>query len=187
MSHIDNIVKFALSLEGLDGGNPDHRSMWEYVLGQPPAGSQWDLKKTWTCGLVAGGILRHVGVDLPCLYKPYKIGTAISRLVSGAQRAGCWQNTAHGLSPEVGDLVIIGTGASTHALTIVDIDGDVVTSIDGGQVSKKTGYQMISKRKRILHSVSGKHLLDSRAIWGWCKGKGWTIPWDGQNVATRHA
>lgn len=174
-----SIVDYALSLDGLDAGNPAHRATWLGLLGPLPSWAQWDLDRPFrcrkvdgkwrtqglsTCGLVANGILRHHQVIIRTLYEPYVFGTAISSVVQAAREQDCWQSPiAPPLAPYPGDYVVIGSGLRTHVLTCVGFaDGGPggaadpseaprsLVSIDGGQVHPQTGLQMVRRVERPL-------------------------------------
>lgn len=62
------------------------------------------------CALVVAGIWREAGVVDGALAAPYKIGTAVSRLVQIAKRAGAWREPSP-ILPQRGDMVLVGQNA----------------------------------------------------------------------------
>jgi len=139
----------ALSLAGLEAAKIEDRPTWLEVLG--PVKTFWDLDRPFriwkdeqghvhtegvsTCGLVAEGIWRRMNVDLASLYLDYVWGKAIERSRVYAQKLGAWKTPLAfpGQRPQKGDTMVIGKGYSTHACTVLETAGDVVSSIDGGQ------------------------------------------------------
>lgn len=56
----------------------------------------------------------------------------------------------------------MGHGLSTHVMIVVDVNGDVVTSVDGGQIGAR-GLQCIRLRRR--RWLAGN--LDRLEVQGW--------------------
>lgn len=174
------IVSNALWADGLCGGIAEHRSAFEFMLGEPPKDGHFDLDRPFsiysrksdgrmvtqgvsTCGLVAERILELSGVGWPWRGKPYSIGTSISRSIGWAKRHNVW--VSNGI-PKAGDLCAIGHEFSTHVFIVLYILGSTVISIDGGQVDyryppevKAFGLQKIAKCSRKLRVVGDKNYL----------------------------
>lgn len=133
------------------------------LCGPPPKGcKRWDFRKLSTCGLVATGIWRKAGADYKWLFEPYVIGTAISRIVRHGYRTKTWHGPDRHTLPPIGATVIIGHGLSTHALVVVDHDGDNVISVDGGQVGIRSAQSVKRLRRRWQAGILG-----GREIQGW--------------------
>jgi hypothetical protein len=130
-----------------------------------------------TCGMVALGIWRRVGVDDIVLHQNYVNGTAVSHPVSFAKHAGAWVRSTTEL-PRPGDLVVIGMGGSDeryggmeHVLTVTGRNGTAIESIDGGQTDD-AGLQAIKRRLRTFAVRNGEPWLvdtdgSGRRILGW--------------------
>jgi len=182
------IVANALSIVGISASNKATYKMFENLLG--PTAGYWDLKRpfrVWkedgkwktqgvsTCGLVARGIWRRVGVDMPKIYENYNYGMAMieeQTFCRGVKPRSAWYVPSKGdeTVPMPGDYVIIGSGLSTHNLTCVGWKGDKMVSVDGGRVDSK-GLQCIEKVERELVTINGYPCLkddrSTRKIVGW--------------------
>ena len=172
------VVAHARSIVGVGADVPETRAVFEDLLGPPPKGGRWDIDRPYrcvrgpdgryvtqgvsTCALVVAGIWRWCGVDAPWLHQPYVIGSAVSRIVGFAQRARAWQGYQRHYPPPPGSCVVMGHGLSTHVMIVVDVDGDVVTSVDGGQIGAR-GLQCIRARRRRWT----KGALDGHEVQGW--------------------
>jgi len=183
------IVANALSIVGISAAKSETYKMFEDLLG--PVSSYWDLKrpfKVWkengkwktegisTCGVVARGIWRRVGIDMPRIYQNYIFGMAMideRNFCRFLKPRSVWHTPSKndGMVPLPGDYIIIGSGLSTHNITCVGWNGDKLISVDGGRVDKKTGLQCIEKVERDLVIIGGyPHLKDAyftRKIIGW--------------------
>ena len=165
------IVANALSVIGVEAGDPKTRPILEELLG--PVKGKWDLDRPFrivagangaqvtqgisTCGLVAEGLWRRAAIDAQWLYAPYVIGSAVSRAIAFAKTHKAWNTVASNGRPQSGDYVVLGTGLSTHALTAVGWEGDTLISVDGGQVSSD-GLQSIRRCCRTW-SIAKKSLV----------------------------
>jgi hypothetical protein len=161
-SNVD-IDKFA-ELLGLEGA---YKDALKVPFSCKQVNGKWQTKGVSTCGLVAEGIWHSAGIDIPNNWRPYSLSVpSIARAVKFANQQtprSAWQTPVSDLRPEPGDYVIIGSGTSEHALTVVDWEDDMCVSIDGGQVDSKTGLQCIKKCKRPWKNNS----LGNRVIQGW--------------------
>jgi hypothetical protein len=182
------IVANAKSIIGVSAADKTTRPIFEEILG--PNKYPWDLDRPFrayksndkwktegvsTCGLVARGLWRRMGVDMPDLYKNYIAGTALSAEESFARKNNAWQTTWTGkeldLRPQIGDYCIIGTGLATHALTVVDWNDNECISVDGGQVGVK-GLQCIKQINRAWSQINPstkkiEPFLGNRKLIGW--------------------
>jgi len=183
------IVANALSIVGISASKPETYKMFEDLLG--PTKGVWDLKrpfKVWqekgqwktqgvsTCGLVARGIWRRVGVDMDKIYKNYNSGMAMieeQTFCRAVKPRSVWYVPAKDSEtvPLPGDYIIIGTGLGTHNITCVGWNGDKLISVDGGRVDKKTGLQCIELVEREVITKNGYNYLkddrSTRQIMGW--------------------
>ena len=110
-----------------------------------------------------------MNIDFPALYKPYVFGSSISRSINFAKSLkprSVFQIPQDGLKPEPGDYVIIGSGNSTHTLTCINWEDDVLISIDGGQTDSRS-LQCILRKKRPWKKIENKFYLGDRHVIGW--------------------
>ena len=182
-------VANALSVVGTKASNPNTYNKFEKLLG--PTISYWDLKRPFrvyhkngklqtegvsTCGLVARGIWRRMGVDMPKIYKNYNFGMAMideQNFCKSLKPKSAWHTPVKddGILPLPGDYIIIGSGLMTHNITCVGFDGDNLVSVDGGRVETKTRLQEIEKvERKIVYKDGYPYLQDqyfTRKIVGW--------------------
>lgn len=158
----DTIVSCAREVSGLSAQIPGLKPAFRDLLGPSPKGEPWDIDRPYhywidhkgkartqgvsTCGLVAAGIMREAAKRLrlhPRMFIPWD-GAAYwdfpapfhaLDIVSSLSLV----NTLHdGFSdnqtPVPGTVACIGRALRTHVLTVVSVDGDMVESVDGGQV-----------------------------------------------------
>jgi hypothetical protein len=112
------------------------------------------------------GLLRRLGPGSDAVMAPYKPGDGLDVAIQFAKECGAWQMPVVGadLRPEPGDIVqLVGP---MHALVCVDWDGDMLVSVDGGQVGK-TGLQAIKERRRPWELRGGVPWLGGRRVDGW--------------------
>lgn len=127
-----------------------------------------------TCGLVASGIHYRCKYDPDELSKAWS-GVAVSRIVQYMRRDHRW--VTEGM-PSPGDCVLIGHngdrswGGVEHILTVVDVDGEIVESVDGGQEDGKHLQAIRTVRRRWV--VRGGHpwligvvSATGRRVMGW--------------------
>ena len=179
------IVANALSVVGISASNEETYKMFENLLG--PTSSYWDLKrpfKVWqekgkwktqgisTCGLVARGIWRRVGVNMPKIYNNYNFGMAMIEEQIFCRSKSAWHVPLKNdnILPSPGDYIVIGSGLLTHNLTCIELCKNKLISVDGGRVDNK-GLQCIEKVEREIISVNGYPYLkdknSTRRIIGW--------------------
>lgn len=154
-----------------------------------------------TCGLIAEDVWRKMGVGMTALYRAYVPSTSISRSRNYAIGIGAWRHAISGKLPEPGDMIVIGTGTSTHACTLLwwesDAAGRIAVTCDGGQVDKARGYLQCCKlvRRRLK---TGPLRLGTRPVNGFADcthlgfigptievPKGWTLIPLNERVAFR--
>jgi len=121
-----------------------------------------------TCYVFALNVLRLCGIAI----HTWHLGEPIGALRAWAERCGCWQLPGDGLMPGPGDVLIIGKDGGTHVAVVVDCDGALLHTIDGGQVCRRPGdhdgigRQMIASRKREWHVDYVVGLQTDRVV-GW--------------------
>ncbi|AUX31911.1 MULTISPECIES: hypothetical protein [Sorangium] len=176
-------VEIARSLAGLSADPKNPKARREYLdliaPGEEPQKAA-DMARMSGCGLVVAGLWRRLGLEHPLLCAPYKVGTAISRLVEIGIRREAWKPYRKGKLPLPGDAVLVGSsikGEVEHFYLVVQVEeGDrtVIDSIDGGQ--RVDGHQAILSKKRVWASgrdlvIAGKdpgaELVGGRTIIGW--------------------
>lgn len=178
-------VDFALSLVGMTALDvpPGMRQRYLDLIasGEDPR-KQSAMAKMSGCALVVAAIWRHLGVAHPSLNPPYKIGTAVSRLVQIASEKKAWKRAERSGLPLPGDMVLIGNntpdGGVEHVFTVtsVSIGGrTLLESVDGGQ-RDALGLQCVRAKKRVWHggrdfglasNDPGAQLVSGRKIIGW--------------------
>ncbi|KYF87775.1 hypothetical protein BE20_24840 [Sorangium cellulosum] len=176
-------VEIARSLAGLsaDPRNPEARREYLELIapGEEPQRAA-DMARMSGCGLVVAGLWRRLGLEHPLLEPPYKVGTAISRLVEVARARGAWKPYRQGAIPLPGDAVLVGDaghGEVEHIFTVLGVSTNhrvVIASVDGGQ--RIDGHQVILTKKRVWVDgrdivIAGKdpgaELVGGRRILGW--------------------
>lgn len=174
----------ALSAVGLEAGNPKTRAAFEQLLGPVPGGGRWDLDRPFrmwrdkvtgkwrtegisTCAMVAVGLMRRMQPDAPAVMAPYHAGDGLEDLIRFAKECGAWQEPVRGsdLRPEGGDIIQVVD--PMHVLAGVRWNGDLLTSVDGGQRGLK-GLQAVKQCERLWHyDDDGDPWLDARPVRGW--------------------
>lgn len=115
-----------------------------------------------TCAITSMAYFRFLGLTDPELVKPYQkqMGMAVANIVTVSRRHKAWLTGSDLLSfPEVGDIVLIGSGPTEHVLNVLGAtDGtSLVSSLDGGQGNSST----IAYRERMLVIWNGlAYLVD---------------------------
>ena len=109
-----------------------------------------------TCAITSMAYFRFLGLTDPELVKPYQkqMGMAVANIVTVSRRHKAWLTGSDLLSfPEVGDIVLIGSGGSEHVTNIVSIDAatGILGGVDGGQSNSST----IAFRERIMVTWNG--------------------------------
>lgn len=150
MSIRERLAALAVSFEGVSVSSERERYL-ELVAPADvePAATRngFAHPKVSGCALVVRGLWRLAGLDHAVLVAPYRIGHAIVDVVTMAREARAWSVGTARL-PELGDVVLVGTGGREHVYTVVRCsDGEAFESIDGGQLDG-SGQQCIKRRRR---------------------------------------
>lgn len=142
----EQIATLARSFVGCDASDPRYADL---VGPGETEQMRRDMLTMYGCGLVVAGLWRLAGLTAPELAPPYRIGSAMTRLVAVARRCGAWRQYHLGAVPCVGDAVFVQ--APEHIFVVVS--QPVVTlsqitfdSVDGGQIEH--GQQAIKLRAR---------------------------------------
>lgn len=164
----------------------------------------WDLSRAYrapraghpsegvsTCGLVAAGLLNRL-LDLPWdghwywegpgAYWGRDIVVCLGLLGDQAR-----SRRPAGTRPQPGDPACIGSGLGTHVLTAIEDDGEIVTSIDGGQVDD-AAHRYLQRTRRVERLWSAcrvNWVLDLEALARAYPRRSWLVPqgWDEVEVA----
>lgn len=174
----DAIVSRALAMRNI-GAAPATRDAYLALIapGETP-NMQDSMAKMSGCGLTIGGFWRDVGIQHPSLDPPYKIGTAVSRLVELGKKMGGWVPYQKGALPSPGDMVLVGDNAGggiEHVYTVIDAPSEsAIVSVDGGQVDSE-GFQVIREKNRDWSS--GKDTSQLATEPGWSAGPRKIIGW----------
>ena len=147
---------------------------WYAALKVPYSYSKGQTKGVSTCGLVAVGIMDRAGLPLGWGEQPY--GAWVSPVtgkthhfdvVSQLSQLGYDAHARRpaGVYPQPGDVCCIGRGLATHVLTVVNVDGHTVWSVDGGQVDETGGYlQCIKLLKRDWRGLPIQWMIDTTKL-----------------------
>lgn len=158
MTNNERVVQIARSYVGLQAATDLRR--FDRLLGEPYG---WDLSRPFrivgnrvegisTCAMVAIAFLREAGAR--CAQGRYRVSAGLSDQIRAAlltEPYGALVTPGGGRRPEPGDVLEqlpTQPGGSTHVLTVVGWDGDVLVSVDGGQVGKR-GLQAIFECERV--------------------------------------
>ncbi|WP_437489497.1 hypothetical protein WME75_10825 [Sorangium sp. So ce1014] len=176
-------VEIARSLAGLSADPKSPKARREYldlVASEEEPHRASDMARMSGCGLVVAGLWRRLGLEHPLLCAPYKVGTAISRLVEVARARGAWRPYRQGAIPLPGDAVLVGDGSKSeveHFYVVLGVATNhrvMIASMDGGQ--RVDGHQAILPKKRVWVGgrdvvIDGKdpgaELVGGRKIVGW--------------------
>jgi hypothetical protein len=126
-----------------------------------------------SCGLVIRSAWRLLGVRDPLLDPPYKPGSVITNLVAYARQCGAFNDAKTVDSVQRGDVILIVEGNRQHIFTVIERDGDTVTSLDGGQAAPQGsglddgGCNSARKRVRTFAADHRSFAGDTRAVWCW--------------------
>lgn len=155
------IVENANYLDGLSAAKrpEDFRK----ALGVPPYESEWPINVPYstkdgitrgisTCGLIQRYIYDRSGVADPRYNQPYIIGSAISQQINFAiEHKSFMYHPTDLYMIHPGDALILGSGGwDTHICVVISRVGDVIESIDGGQIDPIKGLQCVKRRRRKL-------------------------------------
>jgi hypothetical protein len=109
-----------------------------------------------SCGMVVRSLWRLLGVRHKLLNPPYVPGTVMGNLRELARQVGALRPVAKradfdAADVRLGDVIFIDRGNSQHVFTVINRQGDVFTSIDGGQsATGDGGCCSIQRRTRTL-------------------------------------
>jgi hypothetical protein len=113
-----------------------------------------------TCALVAREILRRAGLALPSLEVPYVPGSGIREILDAGQQArALHRSDGDGYLVRPGDLVVLGIAGGDHVATVVDVEGEAVTTVDGGLVAPD-GLQRIGHVTRSMAAIAAGVAID---------------------------
>ena len=166
------VVEFARRIEGWQAGDPATRPQFEALLGPAPNGARWPLDVPYrydgtrthgvsTCAMVAVGVLRELGL----WRDPYHPGDGLDPVIAHARKCGAWVEPPRGRVPPGAIFQVVGP---MHVGIAIRWDGDILESIDGGQVGKKR-LQAIKRRRRWW---DGRR-LGGRVLRGWVDMDRW--------------
>ncbi len=181
------IVSTAKFIVGLSANPRDAISRAKYLELVGPEETQ-DMRNQMGsmsgCGLTVAGIWRMAGVKSRLLDAPYRVGTAVSRLISLAREAKAWVPYTDDSKPGIGDMVLIGDngpGGPEHVYTILSFKNTeeegvlILRTVDGGQQDYNK-YQLILEKNHVWkngkdHSFFNQeiktNLAGGRKIYGW--------------------
>lgn len=196
-------VANAIWARDLRAADPEAEPILRELLGNPGRWKghpvPWDLSRAYrapragqpsqgvsTCGLVAAGLLLRI-VALPWDGYWYWEGPGVYRgrdIVVCLGLLGCQTHArrAAGSRPLPGDPACIGSGLGTHVLTAIEDDGEIVTSIDGGQVDD-AAHRYLQRTRRCERLWSGcrvNWVLDIEQLVRAYPRRSWLVPegWD---------
>jgi hypothetical protein len=122
-----------------------------------------------TCYVFALNCLRSAGVAI----HNWHVGEPIGVMIAWARANQCWQPPGDGLQPGSGDVIVVGKDGGTHVAVVVDCDGIMLTTIDGGQNCRKVGdghdgegRQLIARRNRVWEGESVRGFQTDPVV-GW--------------------
>ncbi len=165
------VVQCAESVIGLcaNPANPISREKYIELIapGETPA-AQAEMAAMSGCGLTVAGIWRKAGLHDRSLDAPYKIGTAISRLMVIAHEHGAWVHYRSDAAPSPGDMVLLE--GPEHVFTVTQIhasgEGYSLTSVDGGERDSEH-FELIRHMSRRWSGGHDDNGLSRRRIIGW--------------------
>lgn len=157
------LVALAKTYDGVSVATARAKYLALVAAGETPEMAAYmALPKTSGCALFIRGLWRALGLDEPELKPPYfspppygpgrrKPGLAVSDVVTIARRYGAWVTDVRRRRPELGDVPLVGgdrvkDGGVEHVYGVTLSNGDVLHSIDGGQVVG--GAQAIASKIR---------------------------------------
>ncbi len=151
-----NAVEAARACVGLDA-DPEKPELYHRYLDLVAPGESSEVQREMGlmsgCGLVVAGVWRAIGVKSHELDQPYKIGSAVSRLVQVARAAGAWVPFAEGKVPSPGDMVWVGGGSNggvEHVYTVTSVTPGptpALESVDGGQRDAKHNETILARKR----------------------------------------
>ena len=113
-----------------------------------------DMLKMSSCALTVRGLWRKLGCTHKILLDPYKIGKAMSDVMTIGKDYKAWYTPKDQYQIGLGDAVIVGNPGHEHVFTITELLGGLeFVSVDGGQ---GPGGTSIGECKRRWEMRSGK-------------------------------
>jgi hypothetical protein len=161
------LLELAASCVGLSFSEPSRAG---YVAAlfedeQPARGSQMAGAMS-SCALLVRALWRRFGLADSRLRAPYVPGRVMADLVAMAHEAGAWRTPGRLAELEPGDAVLL-TGPE-HILVVESVEGDVVTSVDGGQRDERGAWCI---KRRVRRVGAGPSLVSDegsgRTVEGW--------------------
>jgi len=179
----DAVCRVARSLVGISA-DPSSLRYAEYLNLVAPGDTlkrQEELARASDCALVVAGIWRAVGISSPLIEGAYLDRTAVSRLYTLARTSGALRSAYPNSKPQPGDTIWVGHGPSEHVYTCLEIQGDIILGVDGGQrdpngfeivLVKEHKWSTLQEQSRVLEGSWGA----PRSINGW---------WDITDIQTK--
>ena len=154
-----DLVRIAGSYAGVGMTESPELYLGLIADGETPERAE-ELARESGCGLTVRGLWREWGCADRRLEAPYHNARAISDLVAMAREAGAWRGVDRIGELAPGDAIIVE--GPEHILTVVELCGEIVHSIDGGQrdVHGAEAIHACARRLAAGH-------LDARPVLGW--------------------
>jgi len=179
----DAVCRVARSLVGLSA-DPSSLRYSEYLNIVAPGETrqrQEELARASDCALVVAGIWRQVGIVSPLLEGLYHDGSAVSRVYEIARVSGALRSSYPDSKPQPGDTIWVGHGPTEHVYVCLEVNGDIILGVDGGQ-RDANGFEIVfmkehkwvdlQEQSRVLEGSWGA----PRSINGW---------WDITDIQTK--
>jgi hypothetical protein len=168
----DTVVQYAQSLAGLSAAQSTYLRYVGIVAAGENLTTQASMAHMSGCGLTVAGIWRGSGYRGAALDAPYKVETAISRLIQIGQSAGGYVAYQSGALPSPGDMVYIGESPNEHVYTVISVDKQgesvVIQSIDGGYPGSAGSDNSIASSQHVWTNGRDSDLYKkNRTINGW--------------------
>ena len=127
-----------------------------------------------SCALVVRALWRFLGAEDEKLLDRFVIAKPFEYVCAFARQCDAWTDVHPGddFTPRKGDVLVLVKGPRQHIFTLVDVDGDTFTSIDGGEPSEDAGVDDgtcngIHRRVRQLDRETLCFAGDDRPVVGW--------------------
>lgn len=165
---------------GLDDVPPGRRAAYgDVIAGTDPKYRQTLLAKdrrASSCALVVRAVWRFLGAEDAKLLDQFVVSKPFQYVCDFARKCGAYTAVRPGdhLCPRRGDVLVVYRGTSQHIFTLIDVDGDTFTSIDGGEPSMLNGVDdgTCNGIHRMMRELDRRSLvfhgdLNRRPIIGW--------------------
>lgn len=163
------LIKSVAGFGAIDTPKGRKAAYLDLIAPQESAVMRDSMARMSGCALVVRGLWRLYGVASERLWKPYKIGAAVSDVVAIGRefKALLPMDT----EPKPGDVVLVGSndiskkqryGCPEHVLIVTDFSDDKCTSIDGGQLEKK--LQAVKRVTRQVIRPRGQVWIGDRRV-----------------------